>query len=123
MTQLTMQQLYYDEYRHTAEAGFTEDQRTLLNDLARHGRSSKGELISRLGWGDRKVRKTAEMLKRLGIPVMASSGNGKGYWLSTDIDEINHYIGHELESRLASLNQQQMALSATLARLLPKVAP
>jgi hypothetical protein len=116
-----MQSAYYAEYRHTAAAGFTEDQRELLNSLATHGRSTKAELTHRLGWGERKVRKTAEMLKRLGIPVMASSGTGSGYWLSTDIDEIASYIAHELESRIASLEEQRAALTATERRLRVKL--
>lgn len=119
-TRSDLQLAYYEEYRHTGEAEFTDDMRELLNYLATHGRSTTPMMMAGLGWDSRKVRKNAEMLKRLGIPVLASSGNGAGHWLSTDVDEIASYINHELESRIASLREQQRVLGATEQRLREK---
>lgn len=115
-----LQLAFYEEYRHTAGAELTDDGRDLLNHLARNGRSTKQQIRAALHWGERKPRKAAEMLRRLGIPVMASSGNGEGYWLSTDVDEIATYRYHELSSRIASLQDQEARLADTERRLREK---
>ena len=112
------QQAYYEAYRHTADvAGVSTETRLLLNYLAREGRSSKRAIEIGLGWYDRKIRKHVELARRAGIPIMSSSGALPGYWLSTDIAEIEGFIHHEIDSRMASLEDQRRRLMGTVAAL------
>jgi hypothetical protein len=98
-------------------AGVSQETRHLLNYLAREGRSSKSDIERALGWYDRKIRKHVELARRAGIPVMSSSGATPGYWLSTDICEVEEFIAHEIESRMASLESQRQRLRETVSTL------
>ena len=112
------QQDYYEAYRHTADvAGVGQETRHLLNYLSREGRSSKSDIARGLGWYDRKIRKHVELARRAGIPVMSSSGAMPGYWLSTDIHEVEEFIHHEIDSRMASLATQRRRLLETAGSL------
>ncbi len=53
---------------------------------------------------DRKIRKGIEFLRKIGIPIVSSSGKA-GYRLDTDPEKIKCMI-RELESRITHLQQR-----------------
>jgi len=74
----------------------------ILN-LIPHGREnaiSRAELVRRAGVTDRLLRKNIKRLVSEGYPILSSS-QGRGYWLSEDIAEIESFI-RECDSRSRS---------------------
>jgi hypothetical protein len=68
------------------------------------------------GLGDRRVRIVIKELRRLGYPIVSSSGMS-GYWLTDDPAEVIDCLEHECLSRIRDLAATGRALRRTAAAL------
>ena len=65
---------------------------------------------------DRHARRAVEALRHAGFPVMSrSSADAPGYWLTSDADEIEDYIVHEVTPR--AMRQHEIAAKMRAAAL------
>ena len=110
------QQETYETYRHTATVnGVGADGLTLLEWLRLGGPGpwTRHGLAIAIDWGDRKLRKQIELLRRAGVPVLSTSGHHAGYRLASSVEEIDAFCKAELLSRIESLESQLSALHQT----------
>lgn len=82
---------------------------TLVQALVPFGREnavSRSVLADRLGLTDRETRKLIERARRSGS-IILNSGDGRGYWQSTDLDEIQRAYRQETSRAMAILTTRK----------------
>jgi hypothetical protein len=89
--------------------------------VGRDGAISRGDLLRDLhrnGWKlhERELRATINQLRKHGAPICSTGGQGGGYWLAADWDELSEFIDREHRARIADLSEQVRAMSREAER-------
>ncbi len=59
---------------------------------------------------DRPARLCINQLRKKGVPICSSGGDGGGYWLAANNAELDEFISHELHPRAMDLLEQEKAM-------------
>lgn len=75
------------------------------------------DLMALLGLKDlRDLTQLVERERKDGVPICASTSGEKGYYLASDVDELNEYI-KSLGRRIHSVSRTMIHLEDTLNRM------
>jgi hypothetical protein len=59
---------------------------------------------------EREARQCINDLRKDGHPICSTGGEGGGYWMAANWDELNEYLEREVISRISDLSDQARAL-------------
>jgi DNA-binding transcriptional regulator PaaX len=106
--------------------------RAILSVLSFHqGRKeaiSRGKLVgdlARMGFdvNERAMRACINELRKAGQLICSSGGDGGGYYLPVNHEELNEFIEHELRPRAMDLLEQEKALRSEAEKRWGRYSP
>jgi hypothetical protein len=83
--------------------------------IGRTNSIGRGDLVAAIGLlgfrvSEREVRQCINDLRKDGHPICSTGGEGGGYWMAANWDDLNEYLEREVISRISDLSDQARAL-------------
>jgi hypothetical protein len=102
--------------------------RVLSSHIGRELAISRVELVTDVGLLGFKVHERAEraqinQLRKQGYPICSTGGEGGGYFMARDWDELEEYIEREVHARAMDLLEQEQALKSQAEKTWGRYSP
>lgn len=108
------------------------DRKVLIIIKFHEGRENaivKGDFLSdlaRMGFphtDERDFRLSINLLRKAGVPICSTGGQGGGYWLAKDQEEVEEWIKREPLARMKDLSDQVNAIRAAAEKRWGRYSP